>query len=310
MIDVETAQELTEFYSKLKQKFFSIDVKYSLDYVEPQLNLPESLNLTPLTFDEKSQEDLRQQALIDVQPQITEKINNYNSQKASQLTLINQKITYLSQDHADALTKLQADYNSQYTLTDAKMRRNGLIYSTVFDATKTKLVTEYNQKVQTENADYQVQVEELTAQKQNISNLFDEKIASLDSEKADLCEEQYYTLVNKQENERQKVEKYNQSLAEKETKYQASCAKAKEYAREAEYERALNVSKLYASLGETGLKAQIKNEKLYCVKFYFASLNKEEAYYCLNSDAFMRTELGSNYTDLTDWIDLTLSPAD
>ena len=57
-VSSERLQELAELIAALKKKVLFIDNKYSTDYVEPQLNLPDSLNLEHLTFTPKTDAEL------------------------------------------------------------------------------------------------------------------------------------------------------------------------------------------------------------------------------------------------------------
>ena len=52
-------KELIAKYDVIKGKVEDIDRKYSLDYREPLLNMPESLGLTKLQYVPKTEEQLR-----------------------------------------------------------------------------------------------------------------------------------------------------------------------------------------------------------------------------------------------------------
>ena len=50
----ERARQLAELDQTIRKKITAIDTKYSTSFVEPELDLPDSLNLVPLTFTPKS----------------------------------------------------------------------------------------------------------------------------------------------------------------------------------------------------------------------------------------------------------------
>ena len=119
------------------------------------------------------------------------------------------------------------------------------------------MLAEYNNNVDKENADYAHKCAVLATAKQNLDARHTERITYLDNQLAAREAELATEIRQKQENERLAVTKYNAALEEREVKYQASCARAREYAREAEYDRALEASKLYSELGETGFNNQM-----------------------------------------------------
>ena len=159
----------------------------------------------------------------------------------------------------------------------------------------------------TENNSYQADLTALTNAKAALTDKYNAQVTSLNSEKAADVAVTLEELKTKQNKEKLAIDKYNTSLDERKTKYQASKARTEEYARQAEYERALQASKLTVELGETGLIEQKQSEKLICCKFELTGLTKEEALIVVDSDGFFSEHLGSKFTTLKAWINDNLS---
>ena len=83
----ERVNELIEIYNGLKARIFRIEEQYSLDFVEPELDMPDSLNLTKLTYQPKSEKELKvlaqQQASATIVSKQASLDKNYNAKLKS-----------------------------------------------------------------------------------------------------------------------------------------------------------------------------------------------------------------------------------
>ena len=67
-------------------------------------------------------------------------------------------------------------------------------------------------------------------------------------------------------------------------------------------------AKLYAQLGETGLRQLVTREKYAVCQDAFFPLRREEAQAILTFDSFLRSHLGVYYDSFVAWINTTLLP--
>lgn len=306
-ISTDRAVELAALDKQIQAKINVIDTKYGTAYVEPKLDFPESLGLVHLTFTPKTDAELTAQAQNSVAA-------SFLSQKNSALAAYNKGLDAIALQEGDAvfansrnLAKLLADYNDNLAKLQRRLVDNGLQFSSVMTSAQKRLLAEYNADVSTENADYEHKRANLLRNKADLAERYADKAASLDEQKSARVAEIVAELKAKQDKEQQAIVKYNSSLDEKEAKYKASCARALEYARQAEYDRALEASKLYAQLGESGFNNQKTAEKLACCRFYLTGLTKEEAVAIVDGTGFYASNLGAAYSTLKQWINDTLA---
>ena len=304
----ERIQELVVLYDKLKKRILLIDEKYSLEFVEPELDMPESLGLEKLKYTPKTEEELMALAEEQVAPTIISKQatieKNYNTKVLS----LASKIAAEQQSLIQKTTAAKDTYNSELVDIHNRLVNNGLIFSTIATKYETQAKDNYNEKVNKLNEDSRMKVELIGQEQKNAEELYNKSVADLEEEKAARILAIYQKLLEQEEALKRSIDKYNTGLDEKEARYQASRAKAYENARRAAYTRAYNNSKLYMEIGETGYRRTIEKEKYVVSKDAFYTLRRNEAQAILSMDSFLEAHLGTFYSSFVDWVNTTLLP--
>lgn len=306
-ISADRAQELLAIHADIIKQLNRIDTKYSVNFVDPQIDLPDSLGLTHITFTPKSDDELLQIAEQQALPTYLSRKRQIDASYSTTSNANAKAQSDLSEAHSTKLAGLLADYTDNCDEARRRLRRNGLSFSSLITVELTRLQNKYKQDVSSENTAYIGKKAILDNAKAALDNKYTAQCAALTDEKAALTSQRLQALVEAQNKQAQAVAKYNAALDEREIKYQASCARTREYAREAEYERALEASRLYADLGETGFKAQVYEEKLACCRIKLFNLTQEEAKSVIDADSAVRNHLGSYYNTLVQWIEDTLN---
>ena len=299
-------QEIIAQYNKLKAKVEDVDRKYAMDYQEPQLDMPESLNLTKLVYVPKTEAELTEEANRQIEPTYLSKQRQLDSSYAKSLQNINKQYSSLEEDTRAKLIKLLAEYNKACDDLFTRLVDNGLLFSGVMTRANNQARDDYNNAVEQLNESEERKREQIDADKESADRIYSESCASLEREKDAKFADVYGKLIEEEEKEKQSVHKYNVGLDEKETKYQATRARAYESARQTEYNRAYAAAKLYAQLGASGYAERIQWEKYRLFQHDFAVLTKEEANALLNIDSFARSHLQDYYSTLVDWINRNL----
>lgn len=301
-ITTERAQELITMYQDLKDTILDIDKKYSLNYQEPQLDLPPTLGLEPMEYVPKTEEELLALATADVTPNHTNKVRNFEQSYLRTKQGYEAQKLRLTESSRKKLAELLDKYNAEVKTLRRKLINNGLIFSSVVTKANDDALSDYNDQVSQSIIHYDSLLDAVDVQLEELENRYTQGLNSLDEELALRIQERYQELLYREQKDEERITKYNTALSEKETKYQASCQKALEYARQAEYERALKAAQLYAKLGESGVESQKISEKYNYCKQYFIGWKQEEALYVVGSDSFLSTHLGDYYPSLTSWI--------
>lgn len=305
-ITTERAQEILELYKQLKVDILEIDHKYSLDYYEPKLEFPPTLGLEPLEYVAKTEQQLADIASDYANPAYQTKLRVLEQgYLRSKQTLDNKKLTL-----AENLRKKLVDLLNKYNVNVANLRRklinNGLIFSSVVTTKNQQALDDYNSQVDEANTHYQSLQTQVDEQLADLQTRHEKGTQDVEKEFQANVDKFYQQLCDDQQKEQERIAKYNQSIQEKEIKYQASCARALEYAREAEYDRAMKAAQLYVDIGATGMEAQKLSEKYNYSKQFFADWKREEALMAIQSDSFLNGHLGTYYSSLIDWVNTRL----
>ena len=304
----ERLQELVELYKKLKERILFIDQKYSLNYVEPELDMPDSLNLVKLTYTPKTEEELTSLAEQEVMPAIISKQSsldqNYNTKMRNFVNKLAQLQLTMEKTHQSILD----DYYAEGEALHRRLVNNGLIFSTMVDKYNKQLKDDLQSKTGKNSKEHNDQMNLIFIQQSDAEKIYRDRCKALEEEKQARIAQMYQRLLEDEEALKRSIEKYNTGLDEKEAKYQASRARSYEAARRAAYSRAYNNSKLYLQYGETGYKRMIEREKYLVSQDAFYPLRRDEANAILAMDSFLMVHLGLHYSAFEDWVNTTLLP--
>ncbi|MBO5867254.1 MAG: hypothetical protein J6Q55_04320, partial [Clostridia bacterium] len=212
----------------------------------------------------------------------------------------------LSESSRKKLAELLEKYTQGVKQLRRRMINNGLIFSSVVNQANDDELANYNLQVSQTITHFDNVIDEVDVQLEKLESRYTQGLNSLDDELQLRIHERLQELIYREQKDAERITKYNTNLQEKETKYQASCERALQYAREAEYERAFKAAELYAKLGESGLAAQKISEKYNYCKQFFANWKGSEALLVVQSDSFLMAHLADYYTALLEWIGYTL----
>lgn len=306
MISNERYQELKALYEELKKQCLLIDEKYSLSATEPHLDLPDSLNLQKLTFVPKSEEELNALAEQKVAAVMISKERSAQKSYASQLKSLSAQRKKIFDEDAQKRDKALDELTQEKATVERKVIDNGLYFSNVANKYVTLANEKYNNTLKDIGNDTTAQYEYVTQQEQEADNAYNDVCASLEEERKLRVAEALRQFSEQEEKESLAIEKYNNSLEEKEQRYQYSKAKSYEAAYRAQQNKALQNAKIYAQLGETGYREMIEKEKFLICKTKINPLTREEGNILLTIDTFLRESLGNYYSTLVDWINTVL----
>lgn len=304
----ERMLELMEIYKALKERVNAIDAKYKLDYVEPKVDLPESLNLEKMTFKPKTEAELNLLAEQYVAPTVLSKQRSLDSSYATKLKSLGRKRTELSRELSDKLKKIDEDYKKAAEDVELKLASNGLIYSTTANTYRKAAYDDSNARKSDCNSSYAEDVKALDAEERDLEEVYGASCEMLAEEKQALIDKRYQALVDIEEKERAKVDKYNNGVDEKEQRYKYTRAKFIETMRRAERDRVLTMTKLYLELGDVTYRDRMIREKYAACQDYFWPLRRNEAHLLMDFDSFLPLHLENYYSAFVDWVDTMLLP--
>ena len=300
--------ELVEIYDKLKVRIIQIDEKYSLDYVEPKLDMPDSLNLTKLEYTPKTERELKELAAQQVEATVLAKENSISRTYEDKMNSLSIQYSKVVMEASQKLSDAQKAQDSEVDTIRKRLINNGLIFSTLFAKYEALAKQNYQSKAKDIETNKNNEVDLIEKQMNQAGQTRNARLKSLEQEKAARITASYNKLLEAEQSLKRSIDKYNTGLDEKEAKYQASRARAYESARNAAYNRAYNNSKLYMQMGETGYRRMVEKEKYAVAQDAFYPLRRDEANTILGFDSFLVSHLGTYYDAFEDWVNTVLLP--
>lgn len=299
---VVTASDSYDKYKKLKEQLEKVDSQYDTTYKEPELDLPESLNLEKLQYTMPTQQEIENLAK-------QENISDYISK--------NQQLDSKIEDYKLTNSQKQQTVNEEKKAKDDQLREqlqqelksignrtidNGIARSSITTGAK-------QQAKEVNDATRKQYAEQFDTELQQLASQLAQQLADTDEQRKILQETFQNEVLNsvaKLTAEAQKkyddTVKYNNTVDEKEAKYQADREEQLFDARQDEYQRINDLIELYSKVGETGIEARKTNEKLQYVKEFFDSVDKQTALSILNSDNTLQAHLGMYYDYIVDYV--------
>ena len=304
----ERLLELLEIYKDLKKRIIEIDNKYSLIYVEPEIDLPDSLNLQKMTYVAKSETELKSLAEQYVAATVLSKQRSLDSSYFTKLKTLSRKRAQVANDMSDKAKSIDEDYAEALVKLERKLINNGLLFSTTASTARASATTEYNEKKSQSNAKFAEDLKAIDTEESDVDAVYKESCAQLDKEKQALITKRYQALLEAEEKAKNNVDKYNNGIEEKEQRYQYTRAKFIETMRKSERDRVLTMTKLYIQLGQVSFRDRMLREKYSTAQDAFWPLRRNEAQVLLSYDSFLSMHLETYYNTFVDWVNTMLLP--
>lgn len=307
-VSQDRLQQLLAGFAKIKTQVEAVDLKYSLDYNEPLLDMPESLDLPRIDYTAKTDEQIRSEADEQVLARYISDLYALEKNYNAAVNKTERALLSIEESVRKTLARLAAEFNVDADEIRNKLINAGLLYSSALSKLTEKRRAQYQADVNNANTGAEAQREEINKQRQGLDENYQNTLDGIEAERQARAQTAYNNLKNKEEAERIRTEKYNAALEEKEQKYLYNRARAYENARQAEYSRAFAARKLRSQIGSVGYEKAILTEKYGILTRYVKSLgNKEEALAVVKSDSFCQVHLQDYYSSLIDYINRSLS---
>lgn len=305
-ITQERLTQLLEIYAKMKADIILIDEKYSLTYKEPEIDIPDSLNLEKMPYNPKSEEELRSLAEAYCAPTIISKQRSLDSSYMTKSKALVRKRSEALRTATDKYVKSEQEYNQELEKLRVKLTNHGLLYSTTATKSRKRALSDYGKRDMYIREDYNKDLQEIDVEEQDLESVYSDACLKLEEEGKVLEERRYQALCEIELKNKTSIDKYNNSIEEKEQRFQMSRAKFIESMRRSERDRVLDMTKLYLQLGEVSYRDRMLREKYAKAQDYFWPLRRNEAHALLGYDSFLVVHLESYYSAFVDWVNTYL----
>jgi hypothetical protein len=284
---------------ELLSKLNDIDKLYSTDYIEPELNLPDTLGQTKLEYEAPSDAELRKQAEEATLADYWKAVEKITQEKLKGQNTVSAKADKAKLSLSDALKQIadQLTTESNEAKLDAVDRgiaRGSIVDSAVDELEKGSQKAQNEAKVATD-----AEIKELNKQLADIETLAAQAINSLDDQRDAEVKTALTKLIDSVEAKKHSALKYNNTITEAEQKYQVSREKAIAAAKEKEAERSIGMFEMQRLQGDE----VVTDAKMKTVKAYLDTLGREQALAVLDASDAFKVHFGDYYQYIYDYAD-------
>ena len=305
-ITQERLLQLLDIYAKMKVDIIKIDEKYSLTYKEPEIDVPDSLNLEKMTYTPKTEEELRDLAQAYCAPTILAKKRTLYISCLTKYKALMRKCDEVSRVNTNKKNQSYQEYQQTLEKLRVKLTNNGLLFSTTATTSRQKALDEMTERDKAIEDDYVKELQAIETEERDMEEVYDDACSKIDDEGKLMEEKRYQALLEIEAKAKSSVDKYNNGIEEKEQRFQMTRSKFIESMRRAERDRVLDMTKLYLQLGEISYRNRMLKEKYLKAQDYFWPLRRNEANALLGYDSFLVVHLESYYSAFVDWVNTAL----
>jgi hypothetical protein len=258
--------------------------------------IPESTNAIMKTYDEKTDEELLEEAKQSLMPSYTEKVNSLNESTDEKVADLQTKLSSEELDSNADMAESEEDFVEDTTSATNLAVNNGISNSSIVTNMKESILNEYRSEIETITNEYTVLSNSI---KEEIELLYQSKENSLleyDLTQAVEIEKELATLKSAQQSAIASINKYNEQLIEAETEYQstrtAEIASLQEEWRNTQSEQ-LEYEQINGYSGDN--LVEMDNRYDMAKEFYF-SITKSDASKLIEENAeSLKNSLGASY---------------
>ena len=297
-MSIKQLEDASAVYKKLLDSMAQVDRKYSTSYQEQKVNAPDSLGLQKLLYEMPTEEEVAKQA--------QQYYSAGKAKEASALNLATEKV--LSELEEKAKNVLQQAVEGQLKINDQRESdlKNTNYATQVKNLTNSSIKTGMIDKVNTvaekaldllkQNTDNSIA--DIENKKNEAKELNQRQLEELEKIYAEKIAQKMAEIFEEAQKEADAVTKYNNSVDEKEAKYQKSLAAQMEELEKQEWQRVAEMLKLREQIGESGVEAQKAEEKYRAIRSVLDQYSPEDALGILESSSAFKSHLGDLYDTL------------
>ena len=289
-------------YAQLKEKFSEIDKEYNRTLNEIDLDFPESLGLTKLTFTPSDQQELEQLAGAYYQGLYGQKLAEKTQLILQKQSGKNLKILQQLDKHNQQCQTLLNKYNKKRLAFIEKALKNCITESTIYQQELQRLQQEYDLQVNSCKTSHNQAVQALNEQIQLLEQLLAQVTEHIQQQKQGKSDEKLLALQQKEQKQSDSVTKYNNTVDKLEADYKVKIEKAYATVIAAEQRRALEVLNLLATLGVSGVDRLKAEEKVAIAQQFFDTLTRSVAQSLFNGDLSLEYHFGTYYNYMKDYV--------
>ena len=297
-MSIRELDDVASIYNELLKKMASVDKKYSTTYQEQKVDAPQSLGLEKLSYKMPTEEEILSLAQQYYSSSKQEDVSSVKDGTAKNVETLNQKAKSILDKATQGQIEINQNRENNLKTANYSAQKNNLTNSSI----KTGMTNKVNKLAQdaldtlqktTDNS-----LADIEEQKSFLEQLSNQKLKELEeiyAQKIALKQEELRASAQK---EADAVTKYNNTVDEKEAKYQKSLASQLAELEKQEWKRVAEMLELTERIGESGVAEQKAEEKYRAIRSVLDEFSPSDALAVLESSAAFKTHLGDLYDSL------------
>lgn len=289
---------VVDSYNKMISDLTEIDDKYSSSYVQPVLDLPETLGTQFIEYDQPTIGQVQAQAKEELLPSYIEDKAEIEADAKSKSDTVKNSITSAENTKVQKIKNLASQLESKIEQVKNTAVTNGVARGSIMDSAVTSATDDFNAQadsVSTQTANEQAVLQDKLNQIEEQAELL---LAALEDTHDAELKARVTKILQEVAEKREEITKYNNTLSEKEAKFVLDAKVEYEKAKQNELKRVVDVLELSEELGADYVKAQAEFEKFQIAKKYFDTLDPSVAWNVFSTNGGLSSVLGDYYTTL------------
>jgi len=297
-MSIKQLEDASAVYKKILEDMAKVDKKYSTEYQEQEVDAPDSLGLQKLTYDMPTQEEVEQSAKQYYSAGKAEDISEINLSTEKTIKDLEDKakniLAQAVKGQAEINDKRQKDLKSANYSTQVKNLTNSSIKTGIMD----KVNTVADQALEILQKDTDNSIADVENKKKEAKSFAEKRLQELEKVYAEKITQKIAEILAEAQKEADAVTKYNNSVDEKEAKYQKSIASQLAELEKQEWKRVAEMLALKKEIGESGIEKQKIEEKYRAVRSVLDQYSPEDALAILEGSSAFKIHLGDMYDSI------------
>lgn len=299
--------DISSLLQSILSQIDDVDAKYSTQFRNPTLDLPESLNLEKLEYSMPDEDELYRLAAESLAAKKLSDVSKAETNLMTGINTIDNQKSKLNIDveKANKLLDVKATELKNEALSNAI--RRGLARSSIKEESINKVETDTNTLKESNISNKQLTIDSLNEQIQRLVTLRDKTLADINSSYNYQTDAKVQSLYSDALKQQDTATKYNNTVDEKEQKYLKSVEEAYLKAANDEWNRIAKIMEMQSKYGTSGMEAQKAEEKYAVIKNFFDGLEPQTALDLFNTSGAFATHLERYYSQMKNYLQKRVS---
>lgn len=280
-----------------------IDSKYDVQFRNPTMEIPESLNLEKIDYNMPTQDELYNLASESLASKKYDAANSVENSLITGTNSIEKQKDKLLVDVEKANKTLDAKAAELKKEAVSNAIRRGLARSSIKDESVNKVDTDTSIMKDDNRSNAQLTINSLNEQINRLVALRDKALADIDASYGLQTDAKVQALYSDALKNKDSATKYNNTIDEKEQKYIKSVEEAYQKASNDEWNRISKLMELQSKYGASGVTALKMEEKYNAIKNFFDAIDAKQALELFNSSSRFNEELGNYYKQMKEYLE-------